>query len=262
MEDHEKELQYIMALVESWNVTPNDGINLNTLPPDLLIIQFEVHSLITSLRRRQSPDGNSFWEEHITRFAPRTTTSLELPRDVLLSETDLHVLVQQISNVLENLSVPRDTHSPIIEEIYWNAVLLESESWENYMRIRPILVEIGVVPFDVNQDIEELMMMDEDLVILYPSDDDEWSIVDVGEAAPAYKAASRSSIEELEKTSAGPSLEGSSCSVCLEEFEVGSEVACMPCSHYYHTGCIIEWLEKSNMCPLCRFQMPVDPDGE
>lgn len=216
-----------MALVESWNVTPNDGINLDTLPPDLFIIQFEVHSVITSLRRHQSPDGNSFWEEHITRFAPRTTTSLELPRDVLLSETDLHVLVQQISNVLKNLSVPRDTRSPIIEEVYLNAVLLESESWENYMRIRPILVEIGVVPFDVNQDIE-LMMMDEDLVILYPLGDDEWPMLEVGEAAPAYKAASRSSIEELEKTSAGPSLEGSSCSVCLEEFEVGSEVARMP----------------------------------
>ncbi|KAM7474498.1 hypothetical protein LguiB_021741 [Lonicera macranthoides] len=156
---------------------------------------------------------------------PHTTTSLQLPRNVLLSEADFQVRVQQISNVLENLSFPRDTHSLIIEEIYSNVILLESESWENYMRIRPILVEIGVVPFDVNPDIEELMMMDDDLIILDPLDEDEWSMVEVGQAGPAYKAASRSSIEELEKISARPILEGSSCSVCLEEFEVGSEVA-------------------------------------
>ena len=28
----------IMAQVESWNATPNDGIDLNTLPPDLFVI--------------------------------------------------------------------------------------------------------------------------------------------------------------------------------------------------------------------------------
>lgn len=50
-----------------------------------------------------------------------------------------------------------------------------------------------------------------------------------------YECASRSMIEELEKMIAGPSLKESSCNACLEESEVGSEVARMPCSHYYHT---------------------------
>ncbi|XP_062149961.1 probable E3 ubiquitin-protein ligase RHC2A [Alnus glutinosa] len=48
------------------------------------------------------------------------------------------------------------------------------------------------------------------------------------------------------------------CSICLEEFCSGlePEVVCMPCSHVYHRGCIVRWLQRSHLCPLCRFPMP------
>ncbi|KAG4206589.1 hypothetical protein ERO13_A03G016566v2 [Gossypium hirsutum] len=29
------------------------------------------------------------------------------------------------------------------------------------------------------------------------------------------------------------------------------------CAHVYHAGCIIQWLENSNMCSLCRHKLPV-----
>ncbi|KAK8260179.1 hypothetical protein V6Z11_D13G105200 [Gossypium hirsutum] len=46
------------------------------------------------------------------------------------------------------------------------------------------------------------------------------------------------------------------CVICLEEILDGFKVIQMPCSHIYHLHCILSWLEKSNLCPLCRFQMP------
>ncbi|KAK1316542.1 E3 ubiquitin-protein ligase RING1-like [Acorus calamus] len=47
-----------------------------------------------------------------------------------------------------------------------------------------------------------------------------------------------------------------SCSVCLDDFEVGAEAKEMPCNHKFHSGCILPWLELHSSCPVCRFQLP------
>ncbi|KAB2595077.1 E3 ubiquitin ligase BIG BROTHER-related-like [Pyrus ussuriensis x Pyrus communis] len=72
---------------------------------------------------------------------------------------------------------------------------------------------------------------------------------------PKFVPASKSSIEKLERVRVEVSAD---CSICMEEMEVGSEAIPMPCSrsHLYHDDCIIEWLKKSRVCPLCRFAMP------
>ncbi|KAL6640791.1 hypothetical protein ACP70R_021914 [Stipagrostis hirtigluma subsp. patula] len=48
------------------------------------------------------------------------------------------------------------------------------------------------------------------------------------------------------------------CAICLEEFEDGEEVSVVPCArgHEFHPNCIVEWLGRSNMCPLCRHALP------
>ncbi|CAI0440534.1 unnamed protein product [Linum tenue] len=48
------------------------------------------------------------------------------------------------------------------------------------------------------------------------------------------------------------------CSVCLDDFEIGSEAKEMPCKHKFHSGCILPWLELHSSCPVCRFQLPTN----
>ena len=54
------------------------------------------------------------------------------------------------------------------------------------------------------------------------------------------------------------------CSICLEDFNKEDECIKLPCKsgdHYFHKGndnCpgIIDWLKKSNTCPICREEFP------
>ncbi|XP_059281688.1 E3 ubiquitin-protein ligase SIRP1-like isoform X2 [Lycium ferocissimum] len=48
------------------------------------------------------------------------------------------------------------------------------------------------------------------------------------------------------------------CSVCLEDFDIGTEAKEMPCKHKFHSGCILPWLELHSTCPVCRHQLPSD----
>lgn len=53
------------------------------------------------------------------------------------------------------------------------------------------------------------------------------------------------------KTYAGPLASGvSTCSVCLEDFEEGAEVAQLPCGHVFHALCVEPWLAGHGSCPL------------
>ncbi|XXG68008.1 hypothetical protein AAC387_Pa06g1211 [Persea americana] len=42
------------------------------------------------------------------------------------------------------------------------------------------------------------------------------------------------------------------CAVCLDEFQVQQPVMNLPCSHRYHSGCLLPWLNVHSHCPYCR----------
>eukprot|EP00919_Chromeraceae_sp_WS-2016_P012301 GHVR01028731.1.p2 GENE.GHVR01028731.1~~GHVR01028731.1.p2 ORF type:complete len:172 (-),score=51.78 GHVR01028731.1:193-708(-) len=46
------------------------------------------------------------------------------------------------------------------------------------------------------------------------------------------------------------------CSVCQCDLTVRGKAKVMPCGHYFHQECIIEWLERHNTCPTCRSELP------
>ncbi|KAG0458439.1 hypothetical protein HPP92_023596 [Vanilla planifolia] len=41
------------------------------------------------------------------------------------------------------------------------------------------------------------------------------------------------------------------CPTCLEEYTAENPRIILQCSHHFHLGCIYEWMERSNLCPVC-----------
>ena len=50
----------------------------------------------------------------------------------------------------------------------------------------------------------------------------------------------------------GNDEEKSSCAVCLAEFEESDVVLELACRHVYHQCCLVQWMERSTVCPCCR----------
>ena len=49
---------------------------------------------------------------------------------------------------------------------------------------------------------------------------------------------------------------GNSCSICMDEYDLDSDLVTLPCLHFFHYECSKEWLSRKNECPVCR--TPVD----
>lgn len=45
------------------------------------------------------------------------------------------------------------------------------------------------------------------------------------------------------------------CCICLSSYEDGVELRDLPCSHHFHSTCIIKWLRINATCPLCKFNI-------
>lgn len=43
-----------------------------------------------------------------------------------------------------------------------------------------------------------------------------------------------------------------SCSICLSNFNMNTNVTPIPCGHLFHHRCIKTWLNQNSICPLCK----------
>lgn len=47
------------------------------------------------------------------------------------------------------------------------------------------------------------------------------------------------------------------CAVCMDDFQIGTVVSKLPCSHSFHKDCIVPWLTNhAENCPCCRTDVP------
>lgn len=42
------------------------------------------------------------------------------------------------------------------------------------------------------------------------------------------------------------------CATCLEGYDRGNPKETTSCGHHFHLSCILEWMERSSRCPICR----------
>jgi len=76
-----------------------------------------------------------------------------------------------------------------------------------------------------------------------------------------FVPATKDAIESLEKVKVEDCDTMKMCVICQVEFNIGMEVTKMPCDHLYHHECIVQWLETSHMCPMCRHPLPTSTSG-
>lgn len=49
------------------------------------------------------------------------------------------------------------------------------------------------------------------------------------------------------------------CPTCFEEYDAENPKIITKCEHHFHLSCILEWLERSDTCPVCDQEMIFDP---
>ena len=67
-------------------------------------------------------------------------------------------------------------------------------------------------------------------------------------------------VKHLQKKQNSSVKEAPTCTICVEQIKLGNKGMFMPCGHIYHPDCLVPWLENSNSCPVCRYELPKEED--
>lgn len=148
-----------------------------------------------------------------------------------------------LSTNLLALNVPHFVHPSIIQKITDYARAAAHEGHNRDCEIVPLVVTIKAVVSFSSFNEEEAAAMAEAVR----------RSISFGQDVNLMPA-SEASIKALKEIE----VEGccsKQCVICLEEMKVGSKATALPCFHIFHQDCIINWLNNSSLCPLCRFKM-------
>ncbi|XP_072958074.1 E3 ubiquitin-protein ligase At3g02290-like [Typha angustifolia] len=58
-------------------------------------------------------------------------------------------------------------------------------------------------------------------------------------------------VEGSRESDTSSSEEEDACPICLEEYLPENPRIILQCNHHFHLGCIYEWMERSEACPIC-----------
>ncbi|KAL6139191.1 hypothetical protein ACLB2K_064468 [Fragaria x ananassa] len=134
------------------------------------------------------------------------------------------------SDALSSLGVPKDEHPAAVETLFRKVEAVVDPKRPVFLGVFDTTVVEGDVTLDPN--------------------------------LPSWIPASRSFIQGLEPVTFNSDIIARSpyCTVCLEDFEQQGPITQLPCTHHFHLHCIVQCLEVNHMCPLCRYEMPIDQD--
>jgi hypothetical protein len=51
------------------------------------------------------------------------------------------------------------------------------------------------------------------------------------------------------------------CSICMSPIMEQEEAMVTPCAHFFHSECLMRWMEEQMICPICRARLPPIMDG-
>ena len=54
-----------------------------------------------------------------------------------------------------------------------------------------------------------------------------------------------------------PNNDTDTCSICIQNYEIGHKLIKLECGHIFHADCIREWIGTKNRCPLCNHEQSV-----
>jgi hypothetical protein len=166
--------------------------------------------------------------------------TFRVKRDALLHESTSR---STISGMLFEVCVPLGIQEFMLQRIL--ACARDMATQKLYAGRKVLRMRVAVEVTECMDEVLPDFVNDDGYVLGLPSDDQVCGLV----------PASKSSIEALEKVE---NIEGrrETCSICLEELLIAPAASRMPCSHLFHQNCIVNWLERTNFCPLCRFKLP------
>ncbi|KAK9949095.1 hypothetical protein M0R45_004638 [Rubus argutus] len=214
--------------------------NQSQLPQDAVVpIKFKRYNSVTRGWASEDDDALKLVIQNPKVLRAQETIT-EVSRAKLLSDRSASTVL--MSELLSRMNVPENERPGIIEKVF---PVLQSAN-----TMLPICVVINRITwrFQYIRDRSDQMV-----------DSVANESMDTYEVRPI--PAAKSFIEDLERLSLDDSEDAKqSCAICMECFEDGVQVIRLPCLHFFHENCTVQWLMTSHSCPLCRYPMPCDEE--
>ncbi|XP_059285703.1 uncharacterized protein LOC132039180 [Lycium ferocissimum] len=197
------------------------------------------------------------------RFFNRTYFNHHIVKQLCCDIEEQDTWFNKFSQMLEHLHVPLWYQLDMVRDIINKASLILQE-YEKPRRI-PIVVDIiHRVPQIISKPYQDYHEeADEDEIELIEQVATSLLTLEENRVFVPVIPASRDAVKALEKvkveTMNSEKSFGETCIICFDKLFLDGvvEVTRMPCKHLYHGGCIVQWLQRNHVCPVCRFKMPV-----